>query len=760
MDLTQLLSMVALETVKFLKRFQQKCKDPQWWKNYVISSLSPRDLRGISDFDSGDLEKLDIAALLKVLKKHWGTIEFNMNVDFEKKHLIDELKTIRNDLCHQGATEKTSMADQHRIIDTMYRFLVLLNADEKNLNLMREEMEKAVRNIANQYGIGKDDKLNHITGKEHVMKEGMALNIFKKGISANKELSELLRERTFVGIDFGTSTTVASYVKHDKEKDILVVNPIPIRQYDDLGREDKNHLLPSCIAWTGKKLLIGTGAVNLKTKYEYEKNIWFSFKMLLGTDLGPQYYRSELRDRSGDYYIETPCDAAAVLFRYLRTEVEAYVKSENLPSNIVYSVSAPAGFESNQRRDLCEALKKAGFAVDHYKIIDEPNAAFIDFIMTKLHEGDWLIDSLQNEGKKILVFDFGAGTCDISILEVKLNNGLWSSKNRGISQFFSLGGDNIDRQIATQVLLAQLIEESGISPDDISSAELDKVIIPKLMPCAEKLKVNCCKQLANSGAKSYEQFKKDESKISGVKISPINFRNKELVLNNPSITHKQFYEVMEPFITPNLNEHKAGWENTTSIFLPISNAMQKAAIDKNNLNIVLFIGGSSQNPYVQDAVKKYFGHGVEKECPTDMRTPVSHGVAMNSLMVNGLGLNLIHPISSEDVIIVAKEGNITLFPAGTEIPSVEVIIADFKPQRDGQKIIEIPICVSLEEKLLGVIKLESEKGFKKKDEIIVKGKFNENKFLEITAAVSGKDEIIQTAVLNPLSNKPLSKRRK
>lgn len=106
--------------------------------------------------------------------------------------------------------------------------------------------------------------------------------------------------------------------------------------------------------------------------------------------------------------------------------ISRYCQNHNLSPNINYAVSIPASFEANQRKDLMEALETNGMTLTKQSLIDEPNAAFISYVHeSQTSEKPLVINS--NYNPKVLVFDFGGGTCDISILEIgKSVSGLYS----------------------------------------------------------------------------------------------------------------------------------------------------------------------------------------------------------------------------------------------------------------------------------------------------------------------------------------------
>lgn len=240
-------------------------------------------------------------------------------------------------------------------------------------------------------------------------------------------------DSTFIGIDFGTSTTVVSIAIIDKNTNEYKTESIWLNQKLEDGTIIKSEKVPTVIAWYNQSLLIGKGAADLKFQLKKGTNVWYSFKMELGEDLGTKYYNSEL-DRNSDFPILNPKDAAKIFFQYLQAQINRYVSMNNLPNNIQYAVSIPASFEANQRKELIYALEQNGISINKQSLIDEPNAAFLSYVQYSSKENNSLVLP-DGQNANILVFDFGAGTCDVSILELGKNlDGIYS-KNLAISKF-------------------------------------------------------------------------------------------------------------------------------------------------------------------------------------------------------------------------------------------------------------------------------------------------------------------------------------
>lgn len=170
---------------------------------------------------------------------------------------------------------------------------------------------------------------------------------------------------------------------------------------------------------------------------------------------------------------------------------------------------------------------------------------------------------------------------------------------------------------------------------------------------------------------------------------------------------------------------------------------------------MLFIGGSSKNPYIQNALSEYFEES-ELLIPNNLQTHVSKGAAIHSLIINGFGKNIIQPITSEPIIVVTKSGNQrVLIPAGAQIPCEKITIDDLETNRDGQDVIELPICVGNSNKMLFNIKINLPASqIKKGERVTLTIEYTADKLLKTEAFCHGVK--VAPEQLDPFANKELS----
>jgi molecular chaperone DnaK (HSP70) len=560
--------------------------------------------------------------------------------------------------------------------------------------------------------------------------------------------------KTYVGIDFGTSTTVVSIATLDSAKNQVVAKPIRLKQLLIDGTPFESEKLPTVIAHLQGKLLVGEGASQLKYQLKKGKNIWYSFKMEIGEDLGAKYYESELKD-SDKVRIRNPKDAVRVFFLYLQLLIQRFCEQNALSTSIQYSVSIPASFEANQRKELIEALDTNGMKVSNQALIDEPNAAFISYVQDSIDTEEPIILS-SNYNPKVLVFDFGGGTCDISILEIgKDLDGLYS-KNIAISKFAQMGGDDIDRYITYRYVLPRFLEANNVKITDFLTTER-KFIASQLYKVSEQLKIQVCKDLSIKAIDLIipADVRNSERKFSISMPISISTTKGELFQEYFSLSLAEMSELMKVFLRqselPTCYKHEEDYNN---IFIPINSAIRKAKIKKEEIDYILLIGGSAQNPFVQEALRLHFEDS-KILVPQDLQTHVSKGAAINSLLLHGLGKCIIKPITSEPIILLTQDTRTkVLLEAGANIPCDVRVVDDLVTTRENQDVIELPICVGNSSKLLYNLKIKKEGGFPLNTPVSVAIEINADKLLIAKASCMGQTCMIEPQ--NPFANKELT----
>ena len=327
-----------------------------------------------------------------------------------------------------------------------------------------------------------------------------------------------------IGIDLGTTNSCVSVMEGGE----AVVIP----------NTEGNRTTPSVVGVnnSGERLV---GQVAKRQAITNPDNTVASIKRHMGTD-----YKENL---AGKQY--SPQEISAMILQKLKADAEAYI-GETVTQAVI---TVPAYFSDSQRQATKDAGKIAG--LDVLRIINEPTAAALAYGVDK-----------DNNDQKILVFDLGGGTFDVSLMEI--GDGIFEVL--ATSGNNHLGGDDFDKKVIDWTI-QEFKSQTGI---DLSG---DKTAMQRLKEAAEKAKME----------------------LSSVTTSNINL----------------------PFITMDGNgqpQHldltlsRAKFDELTAdlvekTMVPSRQALQDAGLSANEIDKVILVGGSTRIPAVQDAVKKLTG---------------------------------------------------------------------------------------------------------------------------------------------------------
>lgn len=793
-DWPTLQHLLAESLADFLCKSLPSVGGSDWWERYVLDCLTPAQARSAQGLAEGDLQAFDLAALLRIADRNWAEVALKLKLRRETRNLVFEMKDVRNRYAH-ASLKGVDLEDQLRDVDTAMRLMQSVGASSQSIGQVKAIHRRLLLEVASVFdgGPGESDvdtstigssvqtcpsdvvdmedpltkPSTTSTGKSATEKNAdppdkvvvvHGVSTAKTGgwmvnpSSPGRDVEEALGARTYVGIDFGTSTTVVSVIRLEG-RDRLVSRTLPIRQPEEFGGSIVHHLVNTVLAWQDDKLLFGRDAYRMRQELFEGRTVFSSFKMRLGVDLGPTYPETALPKGTHPITIEDANDATREFFKVLLTGIKDAVAREGLPGELRFAVSVPASFEANQRRDLLRNMKDAGLPADEICLIDEPNAAFLSFLHESAREdaSQDLLLRLRGAGANILVYDFGAGTCDVSILDVKITERGISSRNRSISRFTALGGDDLDRAIAKHALLPVLISSApGFEPEQ---RDVEERLIPRLQPTAERLKLAAMEWLTDRGVNDLSGIRQHGNEtFYDHGIPSFKIRGQSLSLPRPALSLTQLADALEPFVgrfDPD--------QNGLHVFAPVVNAMDKSGLTSDQLDAVLFIGGSAASLIVRSAVMRHLPDEVQAIVPTDLRSHVSLGAALHCLGFHAFRMDLIRPITSEAIHVVTRGGHLeTVIPAAAEVPTTKPFTSRLRIDRAGQSTVELPICVGTESKLLGLLRIHAPnaRGFSVDEEIKVEATINHDKLLEIKASVAGT--VVQTGLMNPLANRELT----
>ncbi len=324
-----------------------------------------------------------------------------------------------------------------------------------------------------------------------------------------------------IGIDLGTTNSCVAVMEGGEPT--VITNPEGART------------TPSVVAFTkAGERLVGQVA---KRQAITNPNTISSIKREMGTD-----YKVAVEDKK-----YTPQEISAMILQKLKADAESYL-GEKVSQAVI---TVPAYFSDAQRQATKDAGKIAGLEV--LRIINEPTAAALAYGLDK------------DNDQKIMVYDLGGGTFDVSILEI--GDGVFevlatSGNNK-------LGGDDFDQKII-DFMVEEFKKENGI---DLSA---DKMALQRLKEAAEKAKIE----------------------LSGVMSSNINLPFITADATGPkhldiTLTRQKFNELTADLVEKTM--------------IPTKNALSDAGINPSEIDKVLLVGGSSRIPAVQEAVQRLIG---------------------------------------------------------------------------------------------------------------------------------------------------------
>lgn len=554
------------------------------------------------------------------------------------------------------------------------------------------------------------------------------------------------------GIDLGTSNSSICYVNPKGRHQLPYVHVEAVRiPRDEAG--EYSHRLPSVLYLAGKQVSAGFEA---QAKWK-KGRLWETLFPSAKSDLGAHRFY----EQAASPKLDTPIKVQAEILRRLIDAAKERTGEDPCKSRVVITV--PASFEMGQRKDTLAAAKLAGLKLGDGDLLDEPNAAFLDLVNSQA------IDRLDlSAPKNILVFDFGGGTCDLSVLRVQRDNKKAPLslliENLAISNYARLGGDNLDLLLVHKILLPKVCAASDVQFENLS--ERDKRDLRwHLKETACQLKERLCEKARAARQKSKPANLKQVWAVEAFTLSDAGMATRK---KKGELTYPEFEALLQPFVDRSSHQRLtlADGYYMGSIFAPVMESLEKAKLGPDQIDAVLLNGGSCRNPLVVHAFR---ASGIFPNAEIldqgDLDLAVARGAAVRCFYQHCQEYDPIKPIVSTELGLITHGHKYeTLVEAGTRLPfpakgTFKRFEDRFSIPREGLSKIHLPIYTGKEgnRRLVQTMSLAIADEAARGDEVVVELKVDLNKIMRFRAFLPEHPEVkLDVTLENPLAMRSLT----
>jgi molecular chaperone DnaK len=381
-----------------------------------------------------------------------------------------------------------------------------------------------------------------------------------------------------IGIDLGTTNSCVAVMEGGKAK--IIENA------------EGSRTTPSIVAYANNETLAGQPAK--RQAITNSKNTLFAIKRLIGRKFDDKEVQKDIKlapykivkADNGDAWVEingkalSPQEVSAQILRKLKNDAEAYL-GEKVTDAVI---TVPAYFNDSQRQATKDAGKIAGLNVK--RIINEPTAAALAYG----------VDRNTKAEQKVVVYDLGGGTFDISIIEISNEDGEKQFEVLATNGDTFLGGEDFDLRLINY-LADEFKKDSGI---DIHQ---DSLALQRIKEAAEKAKIELSSTMQTEVNLPYITADASGPKHLNVKV-----------------TRAKLESLVNDLI-----------KNTIA---PCEQALKDSGLSKGDIDEIILVGGQTRMPKVQEAVKHFFGKEPRKDVNPD--EAVAMGAAIQSGVLSGV----------------------------------------------------------------------------------------------------------------------------
>jgi molecular chaperone DnaK len=471
------------------------------------------------------------------------------------------------------------------------------------------------------------------------------------------------------GIDLGTTNSAIATASIDEHGEITIAC---LRDGEE-GDPSAPIAAPSVVALDGERIVVGREARHLlaaRVESAQGKTVFAETK----NEIGLRY----------SYWKAPPgLNVATAVATHVLRHLVATHSDELMLTEDPLVIGVPAAFHGTQRTATLEAAAN-GAGEWTRALIDEPVAAFIDLLHTSKDE------ALQSV-RRLLVFDFGGGTCDVALFDLDLTTTPARIVLRGTSRYHRLGGGDIDRAIVHEVLLPQLLAQNRVQSLDLTWRQKKRDIESRLLLSAEGLKHALCRRV---------QRAIDEGKVLPADTEMVDTRShriecggRTMYLENATLTLADFERVLAPFLDDAARVAAPNeYFSALSIFEPVASLVDRLRVDPASIDAVLFAGGATLVPQVRTAVLKRFPNAkpLGGTDPEHLQGAVARGAALQALSLAVTSQPLLKPVAGIDLSIRTDDGLVALIAEGEALPITDRRVPLAAP-RDSARALEISV---------------------------------------------------------------------